>query len=96
MYWQLNKIPTFTFVKFTNFILSIIFLLLSCLPCADQEQIPSFEKVTVNNNTTVDHAGSGSAGGNVKLDHAGSGSAGGNVKLDHAGSGSAGGNVKLD
>ena len=39
-------------------------------------------KLTVKNNTTVGHAGSGSVGGNVKLDHAGSGSVGGNVKLD--------------
>ncbi len=57
---------------------------------------PETTKLTVSNNTTIEAAGSGSAGGNVKLDAAGSGSAGGNVKLDAAGSGSAGGNVKLD
>jgi hypothetical protein len=57
---------------------------------------PENTNVTVNNNTTVEAAGSGSAGGNMKLDAAGSGSAGGNMKLDAAGSGSAGGNMKLD
>ncbi|MFV8326943.1 DUF6660 family protein [Flavobacterium sp. ZS1P14] len=38
-------------MKLTNTILSIIFLILSCMPCADKEQIGSFEKVTVNNSS---------------------------------------------
>ena len=54
------------------------------------------QKVNVRNTTTIDHSGSGAAGGNVRLDHSGSGAAGGNVRLDHSGSGAAGGNVRLD
>jgi len=42
-------------LKITNTILSIIFLLLSCLPCADKEQDVSFEKVTVSNNSKQHH-----------------------------------------
>ncbi|RTY67134.1 DUF6660 family protein [Flavobacterium sp. LB2P53] len=33
-------------MKLTNIILSIVLLLLSCMPCADKDQIGSFEKVT--------------------------------------------------
>ncbi|ELY1978429.1 hypothetical protein SL055_000612 [Flavobacterium psychrophilum] len=29
--------------------MSIVFLLISCMPCADKEQVVSFEKVTVTN-----------------------------------------------
>jgi hypothetical protein len=56
------------------------------------------ENVTtkIDNNTSIELAGSGSAGGNKKVDLAGSGSAGGNKKVDLAGSGSAGGNKKVD
>ena len=56
-------------------------------------------KVTVNNNSTLQAAGSNSIGGaTVKLDAAGSNSIGGaTVKLDAAGSNSIGGaTVKLD
>jgi hypothetical protein len=52
---QLNKIHTFTVVKFLNFILSIIFLLLSCLPCADMEQDVSHNQVSINNESSHNH-----------------------------------------
>jgi hypothetical protein len=50
----------------------------------------------LDSNSSIELAGSGSAGGNKKVDLAGSGSAGGNKKVDLAGSGSAGGNKKVD
>ncbi|WP_317126130.1 DUF6660 family protein [Flavobacterium nackdongense] len=42
-------------MKFTNFILSIIFLLLSCLPCADMEHDTSYNKVTISNESNHTH-----------------------------------------
>ena len=54
------------------------------------------QKVNVKYTSTVDHSGSGAAGGTVRLDHSGSGAAGGTVRLDHSGSGAAGGTVRLD
>jgi hypothetical protein len=56
---------------------------------------PETNKAT-NNNSTLQAAGSGSAGGGKILDAAGSGSAGGGKILDAAGSGSAGGGKILD
>nr|WP_315211938.1 DUF6660 family protein [uncultured Flavobacterium sp.] len=38
-----------------NFILSIIFLLLSCLPCADMEHDTSYDKVTISNESNHTH-----------------------------------------
>lgn len=38
-----------------NFILSIIFLLLSCMPCADMEQDVSYNKVTISNESDHTH-----------------------------------------
>ncbi len=57
---------------------------------------PETNKATVNNTTTLEAVGNGSAGGNVRLDAVGNGSAGGNKRLDAVGNGSAGGNKRLD
>ena len=43
---------------------------------------PETKNTTVNNNTTVEAAGQGAAGGNMRLDAAGQGAAGGNMRLD--------------
>ncbi|WP_165830421.1 hypothetical protein [Flavobacterium aquariorum] len=42
-------------MKLTNTILSIIILILSCMPCADKEQDVSFEKMTINNTSKQHH-----------------------------------------
>jgi hypothetical protein len=42
-------------LKLTNTILSIIILILSCMPCADKEQDVPFEKETVNNSSKQNH-----------------------------------------
>lgn len=42
-------------MRILNFILSIIFLVLSCMPCADKEQVVSFDKVNVNNSSKHHH-----------------------------------------
>jgi hypothetical protein len=74
----------------------LTFGLLSLVMVLTSFTAPQTTKVTINNNASVEAAGSQSVGGNVKLDAAGSQSVGGNVKLDAAGSQSVGGNVKLD
>ena len=43
---------------------------------------PETTTTNLDNNSSIDLAGSGSAGGNKKVDLAGSGSAGGNKKVD--------------
>jgi hypothetical protein len=53
-------------------------------------------KTKLNNNSTLQAAGQGGAGGTVRLDAAGQGGAGGTVRLDAAGQGGAGGTVRLD
>ena len=60
----------------------LTFGLLSLVMILTSFTTPETTKVEVNNNTTLQAAGAGSAGGNVRLDAAGAGSAGGNVRLD--------------
>ncbi|PKB18458.1 DUF6660 family protein [Flavobacterium sp. 5] len=42
-------------MKFTNIILSIIIVVLSCMPCADKEQGVSSVKVTITNSSKQHH-----------------------------------------
>jgi hypothetical protein len=74
----------------------LTFGLLSLVMVLTSFTAPQTVKATINNNTTIQAAGAGSAGGTIRLDAAGAGSAGGTIRLDAAGAGSAGGTIRLD
>ena len=60
----------------------LTFGLLSLVMILTSFTAPQTTKVAVNNNTTLQAAGSNGVGGNVRLDAAGSNGVGGNVRLD--------------